>query len=468
MKGLESKKPNVVLVYPDQMRFDALSCNGNKIVETTHLDELAKEGVNFKEAYTSYPLCCPFRASLLTGLYPHKNGMFSNHYPLATDLPHYLPTLMRDEGYKTAWIGKWHLNGGRKFERVPKEYWCGFDELIGYGRGHHYIDSLYYRNEDETAYKSEKFEPVYQTEHLIDFMERSIEEEKPFMGMICYGLPHPPVEMQPEEWKYKFNPDDIELPITVPEHLKEKTKKYIAMYYGMVEFVDNEIGRLVKFLKEKEIFDNTIFIVVSDHGDMCGEYGMFEKSIYYESSAHVPMIISYPNGINKNIEVPQLVDPLIDLTPTILDLCGAAVPETMQGQSMKTILEEGKDDSFRDYIYYQIIKVPEEICDVMDKPDRKPFNERGIRTKDYLYVEKENVPFALHDLSYDKLEMFNSINNFKMYPQMKELRGKLEEVMIELGDDWSTKRTELPPEFQTQKEAISNYSDAYSNAQYER
>ncbi len=461
------KKPNVILVYPDQMRFDTLNVNGNKVTNTPNLDALANGGANFKKAHTSYPLCCPFRASIMTGLYPHKNGMFSNHYPLATDLPHYLPKLMGDNGYKTAWIGKWHLDGGKKFRRVPKEYWCGFDELIGYGRGHHYIDSLYYRNEDETPYKSDKFEPVYQTEHLMDFMERSIEEDKPFMGMICYGLPHPPVEMQPEEFKNKYNKDQIELPPTVPPHLHEKAKEYIAMYYGMVDFVDGEIGRLTSFLKEKGIFDNTIFIVVSDHGDMCGEYAMFEKSIYYNSSSHVPLIISYPDKIKENTVVTQLVDPLIDITPTILDLCDIEVPKTMDGYSMKKIVETGADKDFRDYVYYQIIRVPEEICDVMDKPDRKPYNERGFRTDDYLYVEKANVPFALHDLSYDKYEMINCVNNFKQYPEMKDFRVKLASIMEELGDSWDTQRTVLPPDFQTQKEAINDYSDMYSQAKYE-
>ncbi|OOB77273.1 MAG: hypothetical protein BEN19_00375 [Epulopiscium sp. Nuni2H_MBin003] len=458
------KKPNVILVYPDQFRYDAVGCNGNAIVDTPNLNNLAAGGANFNDAHTSYPLCCPFRASIMTGLYPHKNGMFSNHYPLRTDLPHYLPSLMKDEGYKTAWIGKWHLNGGRKFERVPKEYWCGFDELIGYGRGHHYIDSLYYRNECDTPYKSDKYEPVYQTEHLMDFMDRSLAEDKPFMGMICYGLPHPPVEMQPEESKNKYSPNDITLPITVPADTVDKAKDYIAKYYGMVDIVDREIGRLIDHLKEKGIFENTIFIVVSDHGDMCGEYGMFEKSIFYSSSSHVPLIISYPDKIKANTVINQLVDPLIDITPTILDLCDIAVPETMDGYSMKTMLTTGQDDDFRDFVYYQIIPLPNELCDQMDRPDRKPYAERGFRTKDVLYVEKENVPFALFDYKRDKLEFMNCVDNYKYYPQVKDCSAKLKDIMSGFDDKWSFRRESLPPDFQTQDEAIKDYDNNYSKA----
>ncbi len=461
------KKPNVILVYPDQMRYDALSCNGNTLSKTPRIDELATNGVNFNQAHTSYPLCCPFRASLMTGLYPHKNGMYSNHYPLSTDLPHYLPTLMSNEGYKTAWIGKWHLNGGKKFEPVPKEYWCGFDELIGYGRGHHYIDSLYYRNEDSTPYKSDKFEPMYQTEHLLDFVDRSLDEDKPFMGMICYGLPHPPVEMQPDEYKYLYNKEDIELPITVPEHLIGKSKEYIAMYYGMVKCVDEQIGKITDHLKAKGIFDDTVFIIVSDHGDMCGEFGMYEKSIFYSSSTHVPLIISYPNMVKPATVVDKLVDPLIDLTPTILDFCGIEIPKTMDGCSMKALATKGADDSFRDYGYYQIIRVHEDICAQMDKADRKPFNERGFRTDKYLYVEKQNIPFALYDLEKDPLEMSNCIDNFKYFTEIEEFRKKLADIMVDLQDNWSFERNKLPPDFQTQKEAILDYDNSYKLAQYE-
>lgn len=461
------KKPNVILVYPDQLRYDALGCNGNKVASTPNLDALAAAGANFDEAYTSYPLCCPFRASIMTGLYPHKNGMYSNHYPLRKDLPHYLPKIMNKAGYKTAWVGKWHLNGGRKFERVPKEYWCGFEEFIGYGRGHHYIDSLYYKNEDDTPYKSKKYEPIYQTEQLIDFIDRAVSEEKPFMGMICYGLPHPPVEMQPEESKNKYSASEIELPDTVPEDTKEKAKKYIAQYYGMVEVVDTEIGKLVQHLKAKGIFDDTIFIVVSDHGDMCGEYGMFEKSIFYSSAAHVPLIISYPNMIKPETKIDHLVDPLIDITPTILDLCGLEVPETMDGYSMKTLAQTGEDKTFRDFVYYQIIPLPEALCDQMDKPDRKPYAERGFRTKDVLYVEKENVPFAVFDYQREKKEFMNCVDNFKYYPQVKEYRTRLANIMGDIGDSWRLRREDLPPEFQTQEEAIKDYDNNYSKAVFE-
>ncbi|WP_409967979.1 sulfatase [Bengtsoniella intestinalis] len=461
------KQPNVILIYPDQLRFDALSCNGNTVSHTPRMDELAQEGTNFQRSYSSYPLCCPFRASLMTGLYPHKNGMYSNHYPLATDLPHYLPKIMGDNGYKTAWIGKWHLNGGKKFEAVPKEYWCGFDELIGYGRGHHYIDSLYYRNEDPTPYKSEKFEPVYQTEHLMDFVDRSLAEEKPFMGMICYGLPHPPVEMQPEDYKTMFSADDITLPVTVPPHHQKKAKEYIAMYYGMVKCVDEQIGRLIDHLKEKGIYDDTVFIVLSDHGDMCGEFGMYEKSIFYDASAHTPMLIRYPAKVKSGSRPTQMVDSLIDVTPTILDLCDIAVPETMDGMSMGAILKEGQDETFRDYTYYEILRVPEELCDVMDKPDRKNYAERGFRTADTVYVERANVPFAYYDLTTDPLEQYNCIDNFKFYPQIKECRAKLSDMMAQYHDDWSLQRDQLPPDFQTQKEAIADYDNAYQKAQYE-
>ncbi len=321
------KRPNVVWVYPDQLRYDALSVSGNTICETPSMDWLAGNGANFVDAHTSFPLCCPFRASTMTGLYAHKNGMYSNHYPISLDLDHYLPQTMKEAGYRTGWIGKWHLNGGKKFDIVPKEYRLGFNEFIGYSRGHHYIDAIYYRDDDSTPLTSDKFEPEFQTDQLIDFMDRAVNDDQPFLGMICYGIPHPPVDMQPDESKYRYSPDQIELPDTVPDHMKEEAKIFRAKYYGLVNAVDKEIGRITDYLKKKGIFEDTVFIVVSDHGEMAGEFGLYEKIVSYRSSSQVPLIINYPRMIEEGTKVEQLVDPSVDIMPTILDLCGVDIPE---------------------------------------------------------------------------------------------------------------------------------------------
>lgn len=141
---MSSSLPNIVLIYPDQMRYDATSRSGNKLVKTPAFDALAEAGAYFENAYTSFPLCCPFRASLMSGAYAHSIGMCTNHYPINLNWPGtFLPQTVKTRGYETAWIGKWHLNGGSKFDYVPREYRLGFDEFIGYSRGHHYINGFF-------------------------------------------------------------------------------------------------------------------------------------------------------------------------------------------------------------------------------------------------------------------------------------------------------------------------------------
>ena len=167
-----SDKPNILIIYPDQMRSDAMGCAGNNIVKTPNIDRLAQEGMHFTEAYTSYPVCCPFRASVLTGKYAQGHGMVQNHFPLRGDQT-FLADMMKEAGYQTGYIGKWHLEGGPKPGFVPKERRFGFDHFIGFNRGHEYLKSVYF-DDGGTPHFSKRYEPDYQTDQLIDFVDSAL------------------------------------------------------------------------------------------------------------------------------------------------------------------------------------------------------------------------------------------------------------------------------------------------------
>lgn len=168
---MSSSLPNIVLIYPDQMRYDATSRSGNKLSKRLLLMLWLMQARILKTHIPLFLLCCPFRASLMSGAYAHSIGMCTNHYPINLNWPGtFLPQAVKTRGYETAWIGKWHLNGGNKFDYVPREYRLGFDEFIGYSRGHHYINGIFYRNDDRTPRTSRRFEPEYQTGHLLEFM----------------------------------------------------------------------------------------------------------------------------------------------------------------------------------------------------------------------------------------------------------------------------------------------------------
>jgi len=460
------KKQNMLLVYPDQMRGDCASYMGNPTIRTPGFDQLAKAGVNFKNAYTSFPLCAPFRSSLMTGKYAHKSGIYTNHYPIPLEQT-FLPRLMNEAGYRTGWFGKWHLYGGRKFCFVPKEYRLGFNEFVGYSRGHNYLNSIYYRNDDPQPYKSKRYEPDYQTDHIIDFMSLALKDGKPFMGIVCYGLPHTPIDSAPDYYRNLYSPDDVELPDTVPPWKVEEAKIYRAKYYGLIACVDKQLQRLTDWLSSNNILDDTIFIVVSDHGDMCGEYGLNYKSSYYSASMHVPLIIHCPEVVPQGMVIDQLVDPSVDLMPTILDLCGLEVPDCVMGKSLRTALLYGKDPTLNDYVYYQLIKVSGEAYKVLDVQELKHYPERGLRTKEYLYVEKCGAPFALFDLKRDPEEKYNCINNVNYLNILNEMRARLQQVMEEIGDDWSIAAVLPPPNYQNNEESIAFHKDLYARAIYE-
>lgn len=240
------EKPNVLIIYPDQMRYDCMGCTGNQVVKTPGFDRLFSESVSFNNAYTSFPLCCPFRASLFTGKYSTSHGMMANHYPVRLNQK-FLPQIMSDNGYETFWVGKWHLNGGKKYDHVPKEYRLGFNHFVGFSRGHEYLTPVYYRDDDPTPYKSDMFEPDMQTGHLLELIDDSLKSGKPFFGAVGYGLPHESVDLAPDYYKRLYKPEEITPSPTVVSGQEERIKKFTAKYYGLVANVDYQVQRILNF-----------------------------------------------------------------------------------------------------------------------------------------------------------------------------------------------------------------------------
>lgn len=451
-------QPNVLILYPDQMRADCMSAAGHPLLKTPGLDRLAREGVRFTQAYTSYPLCCPFRASLLTGKYATSHGMVANHYPI--DLAQtFLPQLMRDSGYATCWVGKWHLNGGRKHDFVPKEYRLGFEHFVGFSRGHAYLSPIYYRDDDTTPYRSDMFEPEMQTGQLCDFIDDALGQGRPFFAGIGYGPPHVPVDQAPEAYRALFSPDEVPLSDLVPPEKAEEARRFIAMYWGMVAAVDHQVQRILNHLQHRQALDNTMVILVSDHGDMCYEHGLTGKKTFYRGAMQVPFLIRYP-AYGHGREETHLADPSVSIMPTILEACGITPPAGMDGQSLHTLLTQGHDETLNDFIFYQIPKEAK-------GPERHPFPERGLRTAQWLYVERCGVPVALFNEVLDPDERFNLAFHAGHYAQMDQLHRQLETVMARYGDSWDIHADFPPVNFQTHEEGKIYNQVIFSKAQTE-
>lgn len=480
-----STQPNILIIYPDQMRYDAMGCSGNPVIKTPHIDRLSSEGVHFSESYTSYPICCPFRASMLTGKYAQKHGMIQNHFPLRGDQT-FLAQCLRDNGYRTGYVGKWHLEGGPKPGFVPKDRRFGFEHFVGFNRGHDYNSSIYYDDEGQ-AYHSSRYEPDYQTDQFIDFIQlaANAEDKKPFFGYVSYGPPHFPMEM-PDYLRRVYSHDEVPLPPGVPDpdlqqrvqkhrnevlcssdpraghksHAAHETKpkaepeteaeirEFIAEYYGMISNIDWNLGRILNELAKLGIAQNTMVIFLSDHGDMLGQHGSFcgIKCQPHRAAMQVPLIIRYPDRF-KPARTPAMVDVGVDMMPTLLELCSIAPPEEMQGQSYLSVLD-GKTSDARDAIWYQVFTQtggnPGEFA---------PFAQRGIRTKEWLYVRHSNERVMLFNEQTDPVEQTNLVDDPQHTVLMDEFDQRIEQHMKESGDDWEMAADFPPPDFLTHAEA---------------
>jgi len=441
-----SQRPNILIIYPDQMRADAMSCAGNPVIRTPHIDRLALEGVRFTQAYTAFPLCCPFRASLFTGRYPHASGMRANHYPIPLNQD-FLPQILRDHGYQTGYVGKWHLDGGIKHGFVPPgPRRLGFDWFVGFNRGHAYFGSIYYRDDGQPR-TSRRYEPEYQTDHLIEFMAKASQdpEGRPFFAEICYGLPHPPL-VAPDYYLQLYRPDEVPVRSNTPQDPEAlaRARRFLAGYYGLVACVDYQVGRILSWLDRQGLAENTLVLFVSDHGEMAGEHGRYGKKTYYEASMRVPMIVRYPARFRGGRTIEAQVDPSVDTMATLLELCGISIPEQNQGVSYLSLLDETAK-STRDAIYYQ-------VCAEREGPERFPVAERGLRTREWLYVRTEARPLALYHLPSDPLEVNNLVADARYADVLEELDGQLGQQMNALEDDWGLEAHFPPPDFQTHAE----------------
>ena len=437
---IHDKKPNILLVYPDQMRYDVMSCSGNPVIRTPHLDRVAQEGSLFTNAYTSFPFCCPFRASILTGKYAHKHGMKANHYeiPLGQE---FLAKSLKQHGYQTGFAGKWHLDDGRNGGFVePGDRRLGFDTFIKSMKCHSYIDGIFYRD-NGVPLRTGRYEPDHQTDHIIEFMDKALDdpEGRPFFAYVCYGIPHFP-NVGSDYYLKLYKPEEITMPADVPEILQESTREFLAKYYGMVTCFDFQMGRLLSWLDHAGITDNTIVMVVSDHGDTVGQHGspsIWKKS-YHRSSNHVPFLIRWPEHVPAGRINDHLVDPSVDIYPTLCDVAGIDIPDEVQGVSLLTIMENPDAPPVHSQLYYQITKEEH-------GPEAFPHPERGLRTKEWLYVEREGKPVALFDEVNDYNECDNLIDDESYCNIVKEFSKKLSDEMLRLEDNWSEEMI-WPPE----------------------
>lgn len=367
-------RPNILVITSDQQRYDTLGSYGNPHVRTPRLDGLAREGVVFEHCYAPNPVCAPTRASMYTGRYPHVCGLTAN----GMDLPRHevlFTRLLADEGYDCGLIGKLHL-GSCANKRVEPRLDDGYRV---YEWAHHPGDdwgdeNAWWRWLQSLPPAPPKPEPPYPiamggvgyptdrhfthwaAERTLRFLRE--EREGPFFAWMSLFDPHFPFD-PPLEYLEMYDPRRVPLPRYVPGelegkpwcqregHLKthrdgrgfvefseEQIRGMVAAYWGMVSFLDYEIGRVLDALDETGLAEDTLVVFASDHGDMLGDHGLLTKGpFFYEGAVRVPLILRWPGQLAAGSRVAGLVN-LVDFAPTMLEAAGVETPRTMQGRSL--------------------------------------------------------------------------------------------------------------------------------------
>ncbi|HHH76280.1 MAG TPA: sulfatase, partial [Phycisphaerae bacterium] len=344
-------KPNIILIYSDQHRYDCLGVNGHPLLQTPNLDRLAGGGANFSHAFTPIPICIPARCSLLTSQWPQQHGVVANFdaetfRPIDKDVPTF-PRVLRDGGYHTIHVGRWHVD--RKLS--PLDF--GFQEYVAdwrYGKwrnGKHLppvprdagwrgqVDPHIDPSQSSLAFQADQV--VRQIDYSREVAERffirwhTIEPHLPCRPCEPYASMYDPADIEP--WA-GFDDDFHDKPYAqkqlrvnwdVQDMTWDDWAPFVARYLGVITQLDDQVGRVMKALDERGLADDTLVVYTSDHGDLCGSHGLPDKHfVMYDDVVRVPMMMRWPGRIAPAQQLDQFISNAIDLGPTF---CGAAALE---------------------------------------------------------------------------------------------------------------------------------------------
>lgn len=446
----QGSRPNVVYILTDQWRGSALGYAGNPDVKTPHLDQFAKEAVNFTNAVSVTPVCTPHRAALLTGRFPTTTGMIVNDIYLPSE-ELTMAEIYKEAGYSTAYYGKWHLDGHGRLTNVAPERRQGFEYWKALECSHNYNKMAYYENDDSVLNYWDGYSPFAICKDANKYMASHAQDEDPFLLFIALGTPHYPHGSAPKKYRDMYPLEQLTIPPNVPEALHEKTRKEMQGYYAHATATDEAIGRVLSQLKELGLWENTIIVFSSDHGEMLGAHGVkpFVKQLAWDESIRVPFLIRYPD-IDKNqgtvVNAP-ITTP--DILPSLLGLSGIDVPGVIQGDNLAGLMKS--PDPKADRAALVMAAAP-------FGANYKDPEYRGIRTSQYTYVKTLNGPELLFDNVNDPYQMNNLVNRAEYTVLQQKLEAKLMAELAEIGDEFKSREYYMEKwglEFDMERRAIN-------------
>lgn len=472
---MSAKRPNIVFIMSDDHAAHAMSCYGSRINKTPHIDRIAEAGMRFDNCHCTNAICTPSRAVILTGVHTHINGVktLGDHWDNSQD---HVAKRLKEAGYQTAIVGKWHLGIGETHQPTHFDFWS---VLPGQGAYH---DPKMIEMGEEKAFDGYVSDII--TDKSIDWLKQR-DEDKPFFLMCHHKAPHRPWEPdakhahmyddadipEPETFNDDYatrsraarearmridrdlNERDLKGPVpdglTPEEEKKWKYQRYIKDYLRCVASIDDNVGRLLDYLQDEGIFEDTLIIYTSDQGFFLGDHNWFDKRFMYEHSLQMPFIVSYPRMIEAGSSTTEIITNL-DFAPTWLELAQTETPEAFQGYSLVPLLKGNTPGDWQQAMYYRYwmhLDGSHNVC-----------SHYGIRTHRYklIYYYGEAMGTAgSKDISWEpEWELFdlekdpNELNNVYADPAYEgvvmELRIKLREMQTACDDEPSPKEDKLP------------------------
>ena len=459
-----SRRPNILFIMSDDHASHAISAYGSRINQTPNIDRIAKEGIRFNNCFCTNSICTPSRATILTGTYNHVNNVTTLSSKLDGRLTTF-PKLLQAEGYQTAIVGKWHLGHGGHADPTGFDYW---NVLPGQGL---------YHDPEMIDMGEKKVYPGYVTDIITDLSLDWLKErdpEQPFMLMTHHKAPHRPWDPdeklmhlyqntdipEPEtfhddysnrasaakEAKMRVDRDmtdrDLKYPVpeglTAAEEKQWKYQRYIKDYLRCVASIDNNVGRMLDYLDQEGLAENTIVVYTSDQGFFLGDHGWYDKRFMYEESLRMPFVMRYP----REIEAGSINDDMIlnlDFAQTFLDCTDVDQTDEMQGRSFRPLMNGKTIEDWRTSMYYRYW---------MHLAHHHVYAHYGLRTHDhkliYYYADGLGTPGSADDPKPPEWELFdlkkdpheiNSVYNNPDYSEIQaQLTSELYQLQSQFGD----------------------------------
>ncbi len=454
-KDKPASKPNILVIMSDEHNAGVLGCNGNAVVQTPNLDGLARRGITFQSCYTNSPLCVPSRLSFTSGKYVSRVGAWNNGCWLpSADYPS-LPRIMNAAGYESILCGKMHYDRTRRY---------GFREIGGNMNNSDKTGNGGRRAADDLTPKpgiSPRFDDFHTgddsnilrhdravTAGTVEFLKNRKASDKPFFMLAGYLAPHFPLIVPEECWQpYQGK---IPMPVIPKGHLESQPRNYKhlrigfdvedvpdeivrkgrELYYGLTQWVDNEVGQVLDALADSSAANNTVVIYTTDHGENMGEHGLWWKNCMYQNASRVPLIVSWPARWKGGQRRTQACS-LVDVVQTIAELGGADVPGDWNGDSMLRWLDnpdaEWKDLAVSEYYAHNIASGYAMIC---------------MGKYKYVYHTPADATHPAERELYDLRADPDEFNNLADKQEHKERIAAMHKALVaEIGED--PDRTEL-------------------------